>query len=46
MTYNIVLVAAVQQSDQLYVYTYLFFFRLLFHVGYYRILSRVPYAIQ
>ena len=31
---------------QLYVYTYLFFFRFLSPLGYYRILSRVPCAIQ
>ena len=30
----------------LYIYIYSFFFRFLTHVGYYRILSRVPCAIQ
>ena len=31
---------------QLYTYMYLFFFRFFSHVGYCRVLSRVPYAIQ
>ena len=31
---------------QLCVYMYLFFFKFFSHLGYYRILSRVPCAIQ
>ena len=31
---------------QLCIYIYLFFFRFFFHIGYYRVLSRVPCAIQ
>ena len=31
---------------QLYMYVYTFFFRFSSHIGYYRILSRIPYAIQ
>ena len=31
---------------QLYVYIYPFFFRFFSHMGYYRILSRVPCAIR
>ena len=30
---------------QLYIYMYLFFFKFFSHLGYYRILSRVPCAI-
>ena len=31
---------------QLYIYIYSFFFRFFSHIGYYRILSRVPCAVQ
>ena len=31
---------------QLYMYMFLFFFQFFSHLGYYRILSRVPCAIQ
>ena len=31
---------------QLYIYMYLFFFKFFSHLGYYRILTRVPCAIQ
>ena len=40
---NNVLVSGVQQVSQLY--SYLFLFQLSFHVGYYKVLSRVPCAI-
>ena len=30
---------------QLYIYMYLFFFRFSSHIGYYRVLSRVPCAV-
>ena len=31
---------------ELYISMYLFFFKFFFHLGYYRILHRVPCAIQ
>ena len=31
---------------QLYIYIYSFFFRFFSHIGYHRILSRVPCALQ
>ena len=34
------------KAIQLYTYMYLFFFKFFSHLGYYRILSRVPCAIQ
>ena len=35
------------ELNQLYIYINpLFFLRFFFHIGYYRVLSRVPYAIQ
>ena len=40
MIYNVVLVSAAQQSDSDMHITILF--QILFHIGYYRILSRVP----
>ena len=43
LIYNVVLVLAIQQSD---CYTYSSFFKFFSHVDYYRILSRVPCAIQ
>ena len=30
----------------IYIYMYLFFFRFFSHIGYYKVLSRVPCAIQ
>ena len=32
--------------NQLYIYIYLFFFRLFSYIGHYRVLRRVPCAIQ
>ena len=50
MVYNIVLVSCVQQSDSvnhIYVYTYIHsFFTFSSVIGYYKILSIVPCAIQ
>ena len=40
MIYNAVLVSTVQQSDSNIQITIIF--QILFHVGYYRVLSRVP----
>ena len=34
------------KMNQLYKYTYPHIFRFFSHIGYYRVLSRVPYAIQ
>ena len=42
---NIMLVSGVEQSDQLHVYMYLFFFKLFSHLGCYIRLSRVTCAI-
>ena len=39
-----VLASSVQQRNQLY--TYPFFFRFFSHIGHYRVLSRLPCAIQ
>ena len=41
-------VAGIQQSDQLYIYINIniYIFRLSFMIGYYKILSIVPYAMQ
>ena len=41
--YNVVLVSGLQQSD-VYIYTYILF--QISHLGYWRILSRVPSAVQ
>ena len=30
---------------QLYIYIYLFFFRFFCHVGYYKVLRRIPWAL-
>ena len=48
MVYNVVLVSSEQQSDSVFMYTYiyLFFFKFLSHLDYYRKLSRVLCAIQ
>ena len=44
MIYNVVLVSGVQQSGSaIHIY---FFFRFFSHIGYYRLLSRVPCVIQ
>ena len=32
--------------NQLHIYVYPFFFRFFSHIGYYRVLTRVPCAIQ
>ena len=45
------LIFAVQQSNSIiyiyiYIYAYPFFFRFFSHIGYYRILSRIPFEIQ
>ena len=46
LIYN-VLVSGVQQSDSVeYIYRYPLFFRFFSHLGHYRVLSRVPCAIQ
>ena len=39
---NVVLVSGVSTVIQLYIYIYLFFFKFFSHLGYYRILGRVP----
>ena len=50
--YNVVLVSSVQQSDSvIYIYIYIIlctysFFTFSYIIGYYKILSIVPYAIQ
>ena len=49
--YNIVLVSGLQKSDLLYIHTYVclktsILFQIIFPIGYYRVLSRVPCAIQ
>ena len=47
MIYNVMLVSGVQQNDSvIHIHIYPFFFRFFSHIGYYRILSRVPCAIQ
>ena len=45
MIYNVVLVSAIQLSDSV-IHIHLFFFRFFPHIGYYKILNRVPCAIQ
>ena len=42
LIYNVVLVSDVHKVIQLYIHIYSFFFRFFSHIGYYRILSRVP----
>ena len=44
LIYSVLLVSNVQHVES--VTQYLFFFRFFSHMGHYRILSRVPYAIQ
>ena len=51
MIYNVVSVSGVQQSEShIYIYPlfllFFFFFRFFSHIGHYRVLSRVPCAIQ
>ena len=46
LIYNVVLVSSIQQSDSVYIYIYMFFFTFFFFIGYFKILSRVPCAIQ
>ena len=44
LIYKVVLVSGIQKNDSV---THNFFFRFLFsHIGYYKILNRVPCAIQ
>ena len=45
LIYNVVLVSGVQQSSWSHIYMYSFFFRYFSHLGYNRILSRVPCAL-
>ena len=42
MIYNAVLVSGEHKVIQLYIHIYSFLFRFFSHIGYYRILSRVP----
>ena len=46
MIYSVVLVSAVQQSDSVIHIHISILFQILFHIGYYRILSRGPCAIK
>ena len=47
MIYSVVLVSSVQQSDSvIHMYIYIFSFRFFSLIGYYKILSVVPCAIQ
>ena len=47
LIYNVMLVSGVQQSDSvIHIFIYPFFFIFFSHIGYYRILSRAPCAIQ
>ena len=49
LIYNVVLISGIQQSDSVihtYIYIYIFFFRFFSIIGYYKILSIVPCAIQ
>ena len=50
MIYNVVLVSAISKVNQLYICIYVniypLFFRYFSHIGHYRVLSRVPCAIQ
>ena len=46
MIYHIVLVSGVQQGDSVIHIPISILFRFFSHIGYYRILGRVPCAIQ
>ena len=46
MIYNVTLVSGVQQRNLLYKYKHPLFFRFFSHIDHYRVLSRVPTAIQ
>ena len=46
LIYNVVLVAGVQQSDSVIHIHVFILFQIFTHIGYYRILSRVPCALQ
>ena len=46
LIYNVVLVPGVQQSDSFIHINISILFQILFHIGYYRILSRGPCAIK
>ena len=43
---NVMLVSVHSKVVQLYIYMYSFFFKFFAHLGYYRMLSIVPCAIQ
>ena len=45
LIYNAVFISGVQHSDSV-IHTYILFFRLFSCIGYYKILSTVPCAIQ
>ena len=47
LIYKVVLVSSVQQSDSvIYIYVYIYFSIFFSIIGYYKILSRFPCAIQ
>ena len=46
LTYNVVLVVGVQQSNSVIHIIYYLFFRLFPHISHYKVLSRVSCAIQ
>lgn len=44
--YKVMLISALQQVIQLHIYIYLIFFKFFSYLDYYRVLSKVPFAIQ
>ena len=47
MRCNVLLASAIQQRESVtYMYTYIYSFLFFSHIGHYRVLSRVPCAIQ
>ena len=46
LIYNAVLVSGVSKANQLYINVSLLFFRFFSHIGHYRLLCRVPCAVQ
>ena len=46
LIYSLMLVSACSEVSQVYIHTYPLFFRFFSHRGRYRVLSRVPYALQ
>ena len=46
MINHVVLVSGVSKSESLYVYIYSLFLRFFPHTDHYRVLSRVPCAVQ